>query len=197
MTSHDVAIPRRVSARFGPKLRDVALLLDTDLVAIPRRVSARFRHGIADEDIAETPPMSQSPAGSQLDSDCNSPRPLAEAILRDVAIPRRVSARFRPGGPVSVAEERCSGRNPPQGLSSIPTWRYVPSGPWRTSSRNPPQGLSSIPTSRNPGDRHVRCQDVAIPRRVSARFRRSKNHEAIKSYNHCRNPPQGLSSIPT
>ena len=89
----NVAIPRRVSARFRPDLfTSVGPDGNVD-VAIPRRVSARFRPPGAAADTHETC-MSQSPAGSQLDSDGENVE-LKFFELDYVAIPRRVSARFR------------------------------------------------------------------------------------------------------
>ena len=79
--------------------------------------------------------MSQSPAGSQLDSDPIQKSPIAPR--RYVAIPRRVSARFRPG-PGADPGEGGTCRNPPQGLSSIPTdIELAPSGILDRLSQSP------------------------------------------------------------
>ena len=244
-------------------------------VAIPRRVSARFRLEDADGLVTVLRNISQSPAGSQLDFDADPPgrtsrprRPcrnppqglssistsimlvLVKAGDLDVAIPRRVSARFRRAATSSgTAKPGLTCRNPPQGLSSISTrGRRVESGlssielvaiPRRVSARfrrvprffspvsvclrcrNPPQGLSSISSSygnvfevadhrdgRNPpqglssistrgdGLRGSNLRHVAIPRRVSARFR-PPTTSPMPHQRSCRNPPQGLSSIST
>ena len=119
-----VAIPRRVSARFRLEISLAGRAFKQD-VAIPRRGSARVRHpsGVAvvkalgcmsqspagsqlDSDPMvnlEVEPdlswMSQSPAGSQLDSDGVSSRLFVDKEP-DVAIPRRGSDRFRPIGNV-------------------------------------------------------------------------------------------------
>ena len=119
MTHYDkVAIPRRVSARFRQPISSTRNSESITDVAIPRRVSARFRQDAlslpvpvggymsqspagsqldfdADQNRSrEDSSMSQSPAGSQLDFDTSSAPELINADLL-VAIPRRVSARFR------------------------------------------------------------------------------------------------------
>ena len=168
--------------------------------------------------------VSQSPAGSQLVSDpeghanaawkskpCRNPPqglssfptqnclPPLFTAWTEVAIPRRVSARFRQCVPQDDGVLRHYVAIPRRVSARFRRYR-VPeeSKQEHQRSRNPPQGLSSFPTWK--GDTQVPAQEdlVAIPRRVSARFRlrapNGRNSDPLKG---CRNPPQGLSSFPT
>ena len=140
---------------FG--VRDLAYM-----VAISRRgLSSITTRQVFETWNSITQAMSQSPAGSQLDSDERPIQPPGSHGTTSRNPPQSLSSiptvdaisRRNPGS------RRC--RNPPQGLSSIPTCsaRTVERG--RLSRcRNPPQGLSSIPTE-------ALRDDVLLPLNVS------------------------------
>ena len=166
--------------------------------------------------------MSQSPAGSQLDSDDNSPitwdgwlyglsqSPAGAQLDSDYKIVHRgVGQRVMSQSPAGsqldsdvgtvicgdCKEKRC--RNPPQGLSSIPTTCVSADALHGEECRNPPQGLSSIPTGgkeRSLGPLKELSQSPAGAQLDSDSLMRPK---VVVIRSRCRNPPQGLSSIPT
>ena len=167
------------------------------LVAIPRRTSAHF-DSVRWLMCSVATHMSQSPAGAQLDFDPAPPAPECAWPAADVAIPAGSQLDFdHPHHFAFMVSIRGVSQSPAGSrLDFDPSCTPRAPSTTRSRCRNPPQGLSSFRHVRN---HHlwVICKTVAIPRRVSARCRRSTRRRAsTTSTVACRSPPQGLSSSP-
>ena len=142
--------------------------------------------------------MSQSPAGSQLDSDVRytdeipafertlSQSPAGSQLDSDTPI----DALARWEG-VQMSQSPAGSQLDSDRYETFLRWRQ------RLSMSQSPAG-SQLDSDTVMGVANTtRADNVSIPRRVSARFRPKKIVVLDKIGDYCLNPPQGLSSIPT